>query len=186
MTIVKADAKACLLELQSLTQTTTNPHRHIHIAIAPTKNTNKMAFFVEKAVEMGIGGIRFFFSKNTERKQLSLDRLTRVSMAALKQSGNLFLPEIKSYLSLKDCLKDAREGNKLIAYMLANPADRLVDFLPTRQKTVVFIGPEGGFSAEEITLAEQQGFTSISLGQARLRTETAGIVVCCLLGYLAH
>lgn len=150
-----------------------------HIAIAPTKNLDRTEWFVEKAVEIGVDRISFILTKNSERKILKTERLVKKAISAMKQSIKASLPIIDEMKSLKEFLKTNDSENKFIAY---------VDFdNPTELKSVVaesnlvLIGPEGDFTPDEVELAMKSGFEKVSLGQSRLRTETAGIAAVHIL-----
>jgi len=153
----------------------------IHIAIAPTKNIDRFAFFLEKVTEIGVSRITPILSKNSERRDLKVDKLRKNLIAAMKQSGNLFLPVIDEAIDLKKFLESQTQSTskKFIAHCYED-SDKLElkNQLPTNKKVVILIGPEGDFTMEEVTLAKQTDFCPVSLGESRLRTETAGIIAC--------
>ncbi len=152
------------------------------IIISPTKNIDRMEWFVEKATEIGIHRIIFCPGKNSERYHLKLDRLHRVCLAAMKQSIKYHLPEILTEESLESCWKnDATKSLKFIAHCM-DTATRLPlsKQLKSNENAVICIGPEGDFSKDEIELAKQYGYTEVSLGQSRMRTETAALFAVCI------
>jgi 16S rRNA (uracil1498-N3)-methyltransferase len=175
--ITKADAQHCAFEV--VRKTPDEPRRHpIHIAISPTKNTERIEWFVEKAVEIGIDKITFIECKNTERPYLKLERMEKVAISAMKQSFKARIPDLQPLTKLFDVITTAAETQKFIAYVdHANP-DNLKDMVIKNTSYLTLIGPEGDFSKEELATAMANGFQKVSLGNSRLRTETAGVVAC--------
>jgi len=151
------------------------PLHHIHIAIAPTKNIDRVEWFVEKAVEIGVQEISFFFSTNSERKHFKTDRVIKKAVSAMKQSHKTFLPIINEPIKLNALIQKAESNEKYIAFVdHANP-DLLFDIAAPFKETLILIGPEGDFSEKELEIAIANGYKKVSLGPSRLRTETAGI-----------
>jgi 16S rRNA (uracil1498-N3)-methyltransferase len=150
----------------------------LHIAIAPTKNPDRTEWFAEKAVEIGVDAISFVQCKNSERISLKLERIQKLAVSAMKQSQQAWLPVIHPLRPLTDLIHNTPESTRFIAYVDKTNPDHLVNVAPPEKDYVVLIGPEGDFSPEELELALQQGFRKVSLGPNRLRTETAGLVVC--------
>ena len=162
-------------------ETKTQAGFDIHIAIAPTKNIDRFAFFLEKVTEIGVSRITPILSKNSERKDVKVDKLRKNLIAAIKQSGNLFLPIIDEPIELKKFLENQAhiKSKKFIAHCFDDiDKSELKNHIPTDKKLVILIGPEGDFTKEEVTLAKQSDFCAVSLGESRLRTETAGIIAC--------
>jgi 16S rRNA (uracil1498-N3)-methyltransferase len=159
----------------------------IHIAIAPTKNMDRFSFFIEKVIEIGVSRITPILTFNSERKVLNIDKVRKNAISALKQSGNLFLPEIDELTSYKDFIcNQSNHNQRFIAHCdNDNQKIELKKTLDTRKNVVILVGPEGDFTTEEINLAKQNNFTPVSLGESRLRTETAGIVACHTVNLLA-
>jgi 16S rRNA (uracil1498-N3)-methyltransferase len=161
----------------------TAPERNytIHIAIAPTKNIDRFEFFLEKATEIGITRVTPIITKNSERRDVRIDKLEKNLVAAIKQSGHLFLPVIDAPVSFTAFLKSLAEDDtaRFIAHCQDDASkNQLAKHIPTDKKVVILIGPEGDFTPEEVTLAKETKFIPVSLGESRLRTETAGIVAC--------
>ena len=157
----------------------TPPHRHNNIAVAPTKNMARFEWFLEKATEIGIGIITPLQCQHSERVRINPERLHKILVAAIKQSQQTWLPvlkELTAYNSFVGQQKDTTQ--KLIAYMSDQAHKPLFDIAEPGRDVVVLIGPEGDFSSEEITMAQRHGFEPISLGENRLRTETAALVAC--------
>lgn len=156
------------------------PYRN-HVAIAPTKNIDRFEWFVEKAVEFGIDEITPLLCNHSERKILKIDRIEKIAISAVKQSGNVIVPIIHELTPFKAFVENAEADRRLIAH--CEPLEKvfLGDNVERGQSVVTLIGPEGDFSDQEIALALQKGFLPTSLGNTRLRTETAGVSVCAYL-----
>ncbi|MCK9450254.1 MAG: 16S rRNA (uracil(1498)-N(3))-methyltransferase [Bacteroidales bacterium] len=148
------------------------------IAIAPTKNNDRLEWFLEKATEIGIDEIFLFHSFHSERRQVKPERLQKVLVAALKQSLKSRLPKIHDLQSFNQFVKQDFQGRKFIAWIDGGVTDLLANTYKKGENCLVLIGPEGDFSPEEVALAQINGFETVSLGQARLRTETAALVAC--------
>lgn len=154
----------------------------IHIAIAPTKNMDRMEWFVEKCVEIGIDEITFIQCHNSDRKTLKKDRLFKKAVSALKQSGNVYMPAMYGLISYQDFLKqDFNQIQKFIGHAEKGRNHSILKAIEPGQHYLILIGPEGDFTDDELQLAFNMGFLPVSLGYSRLRTETAGIVTCSIL-----
>ncbi|MCC7331440.1 MAG: 16S rRNA (uracil(1498)-N(3))-methyltransferase [Flavobacteriales bacterium] len=176
--ITQAHAKKCELCILSSTKEA-NSKSTIHIAIAPTKNNDRLEWFVEKATEIGIAEITPLICQRSERKILKTDRLEKTAVAAMKQSIKANLPKINEPITFKDFIKTTpKQPNLFIAHCLDNQEKHLSQICAKNEPSIVLIGPEGDFTKEEIDLAIKNQFKPISLGKSRLRTETAGIVAC--------
>jgi 16S rRNA (uracil1498-N3)-methyltransferase len=149
----------------------------LHLAIAPTKNMDRLEWMLEKSTEIGIGQITPIFCQRSERETLRLDRLEKIVVAAMKQSLQAWLPRLNAPMKAAELLQKATEPQKRICWCAPTPLPLLKDHLDVAQNTLVLIGPEGDFSAAEIALARQNGFLEVGLGPNRLRTETAGLYV---------
>jgi len=148
----------------------------IHIAIAPTKNMERMEFFLEKATEIGIDEITFLKSFHSERKNINLERCNKIVLSAVKQSLKAYIPKINDLVKFSDFIKQNHLDTKLIAHCDENfDRKEFKNFIQPKENYLILIGSEGDFSKEEIELAQQNGFTGISLGNQRLRTETAAL-----------
>ena len=147
----------------------------IHIAIAPTKNSDRMEWLFEKATEIGITEITLLSCRNSERKNIREDRLEKIIVSAMKQSQRSFLPILHPMTSVKDFIK--ANPNGLIAHC-ENSEKGSIEQNWRATNCPILIGPEGDFSHEEIEWAFSNGYQAISLGENRLRTETAGLVAC--------
>ncbi|MEN8247966.1 MAG: 16S rRNA (uracil(1498)-N(3))-methyltransferase [Bacteroidota bacterium] len=157
----------------------------INITIAPTKSIDRLEWFVEKSVELGVDEIMFYFGRHSERKKLNMERIEKKAIAAMKQSEQFILPKMTLYQSFSTCLNAISKDHQLfIAHVDQNNPYHLLDLAEKQRKYTVFIGPEGDFSEEELIESFDKGFTKVSLGDNRLRTETAGIAACHILNLL--
>jgi 16S rRNA (uracil1498-N3)-methyltransferase len=167
------------LDVQSTVNEYNKPNYYIHITIAPTKNTDRIEWFLEKSVEMGIDEITFLQTNKSERKELKLNRLEKIAVAAMKQSKKAYLPKINPLIKLNEFLKeDYSNLQKFVAFVDSTNTEYLHNLANKSGKYLVLIGPEGDFSKEEIEILKKKDFKCISLGNSILRTETAGIAVC--------
>jgi 16S rRNA (uracil1498-N3)-methyltransferase len=155
--------------------------RRVHIAMAPTKNNNRTEWFVEKAIEIGVDEISFIQTTNSERKHFSLDRIEKIAISAMKQSLKATLPILNSLVDFETFLAEQQNSiaNKFVAH-LRDDSTPLSKHLSSTN-SLVLVGPEGDFTAEEIERAAQNKFQLVSLGNSRLRTETAAVVACTFL-----
>jgi 16S rRNA (uracil1498-N3)-methyltransferase len=172
--IIDNHPKKCLLKIKSH-QFEGKNSQEIHIAIAPTKNMDRLEWFFEKACELGITDVSLFFSKNSERKQVKIDRLEKILISAMKQSQRKYLPKLQVFDSLDEFFKIYHTG--AIAHCFEGEKKSLNQVFKTTNFPIL-IGPEGDFTQEELEKAIKIGFQPISLGNNRLRTETAGLYAC--------
>ncbi|MGV3541033.1 MAG: 16S rRNA (uracil(1498)-N(3))-methyltransferase [Rufibacter sp.] len=151
----------------------------IHVAVAPTKNMDRMEWFVEKAVEMGIDEITFLQCARSERKALNLDRIEKIAVSAMKQSLKAYLPKLNELMRYADFIKSTQAENKFIAHLVeGQERHSLAKSISGAAEYLILIGPEGDFSPEEVQQALQAGFQPVTLGSSRLRTETAALAAC--------
>lgn len=176
------EGKKVSLDILEIKENLPNFSTRLHIAIAPTKNIDRIEFFVEKATEMGISEITLLQTEKTERKNLNIDKLRKQSIAASKQSLRFHFPVINDLTKFSDFIKDVDSENTFVAH--CNEKLERIDLKMLRQaqhdsvKNITFlIGPEGDFSEKEIQLLAEKGVKAVSLGSQRLRTETAGAFV---------
>lgn len=149
----------------------------LHIAIAPTKNIDRIEFFVEKAVEMGISEITILQTEKTERKNINIDKLRKQAVAASKQSLRFHFPTINDSVKLQDFLKNIIPEHTFVAHCHENLERIELKEIPKPEHITFLIGPEGDFSEKEISYLADHHVKAVSLGNQRLRTETAGIFV---------
>lgn len=178
--ITEAHPKKCQFEIIE-TSSKEEPSFHRHLAIAPTKNMDKMEWLAEKATEMGIDEISFFQSFHSERKIIKIDRLEKKVISAMKQSLKAKKPVLNEMISFKTLLDNAKANIKLIAYVDFENKIHMKNELNDQQDTLILIGPEGDFTPEEVELAIKKGYKKVSLGNSRLRTETAALVAVHLM-----
>ena len=154
------------------------PKYNLHLAVAPTKLNDRYEWFLEKATEIGISEITPIICEHSERKFVKTDRFEKIIQTAMKQSNQYFLPKLNEPITFKDFVSKSFEGQKLIAHCEETNKKSLKKTLKTNENITMLIGPEGDFSPKEIQLALENKFIPISLGDTRLRTETAAIVAC--------
>jgi 16S rRNA (uracil1498-N3)-methyltransferase len=153
----------------------------VNIAVAPTKNNDRIEWFVEKSTEIGINSISTVLCEKSERKKIKTQRLEKITISAMKQSLQLHKPTINELVSFEEFTRSCKSDNKFIAHCKESEKLFLNNCKLKAKTTTVLIGPEGGFSKNEIGLAEKHGFISVSLGNNRLRTETAAIAATQIL-----
>ena len=176
--ISKADPKGCIIEISSSKQEGTHRNYSLHIAIAPTRNIDRFEWFLEKATEIGIDLVTPLLCRKSERKIVNPERLNKMIVSAAKQSLKTVFPVLNPLTSFTDFILQHQEGMKFIAHCGLGKRISLKQGYERGNKFLILIGPEGDFDEEEIIKAGEAGFTAISLGEARLRTETAGVVAC--------
>ncbi|MDR2118754.1 MAG: 16S rRNA (uracil(1498)-N(3))-methyltransferase [Tannerellaceae bacterium] len=152
---------------------------HLHIAVAPTKQMERMGWFCEKATEIGLDAITFLHCRFSERHDIQTSRLEKILTAAMKQSGKALRPVLSRGMApFSTFIRQPFAGNKYIAHCRGNEKPLLAQIYPRGSDALILTGPEGDFSPEEIDEALALGFQPISLGQSRLRTETAALAAC--------
>jgi len=173
--ITQAHPKHCQVEILATITDKAAPC-YTFIAVAPTKNFDRIEWFVEKATEIGIGGFAFINSRYSERKNLKLERIEKIVVSAMKQSMKATKPSIQDLTDFKKFVCQPFEGQKYICHCNPGKKPLLNTVCLPGMPVLILIGPEGDFSLEEVELALQNGFKPVSLGEARLRTETAAFV----------
>ncbi|QHL86470.1 16S rRNA (uracil(1498)-N(3))-methyltransferase [Nibribacter ruber] len=177
--IAEATAKKTTLQILEHHSTEDQWAFKIHIAVAPTKNMDRMEWFVEKAVEVGIDEITFLQCARSERKALNLERLEKIAVSAMKQSLKTHLPRLHELTRYADFIKTVPVENTFIAHLVeGQERHSLVKSISGNNQYTVLIGPEGDFSPEEVQLALDRGIKPVTLGSSRLRTETAALAAC--------
>jgi 16S rRNA (uracil1498-N3)-methyltransferase len=175
--IERADPNNCRVAVIDRAEQPRHWKRSLHIAIAPTKNADRTEWFCEKAAEVGVNRISLLRCAHSERRELRTDRLEKILVSAMKQSGQAHLPALDSMTDFADFIRRPHPARKLIAHCAPGSKASLQSCC-RQADALILIGPEGDFSPVEIDLAVEAGFASISLGPSRLRTETAGLVAC--------
>lgn len=178
--ITEPNQKRCGFEIQETTKVAAYPV-YRHLAIAPTKNIDRLEWFVEKAVEFGVDRISPIICDHSERRIVKHERLYKKAVSAMKQSLKAWFPQIDESVPYKHFMAEAAADHKFIAYVDHENTDYLSGLKQKTGKHLVLIGPEGDFSENEVALAIASGFCKVSLGPSRLRTETAAIAAVHLL-----
>ncbi len=177
--LLEASKKRCSIRIIEKEQTTPIPTINLHIAIAPTKNIARFEWFLEKATEIGITEITPLLCQRSERRKLRFDRLERIILSAMKQSGKAWLPKINPLTPIKEVVQQSEDSTqKFIAHCHNSEKNALKDSCSVGSDVLILIGPEGDFSEEELGMAFDNSFIPVSLGASRLRTETAGLAAC--------
>lgn len=178
--ITRPDPKSCGVVIRSAEYAYHRPEREIYIAISPTKNSDRIEYFLEKSIEIGVSGVYFIKTQNTYPKKINLERLEKIAVSAMKQSLKAYKPVLSGLTGFKEFIKEtASFGSKFIAHLNDVSGD-IID-VPLSDKMLVLIGPEGDFSKEELQIASENGFQTLTLGKSRLRTETAGVFAVSVL-----
>ncbi len=175
--IMIADTKNCLAKITTRTLQKKR-HYNLHLAVAPTKINDRYEWFLEKATEIGIDSITPIICEHSERKVIKPERFEKILQSAMKQSLNTYLPQLKQAIRFTDFITQARNGLLCIAHCEETDKKLLKHVLNPNTDTTILIGPEGDFSPTEIALAIKHKFKPVTLGETRLRTETAAIVAC--------
>lgn len=176
--ISTADSKRCRVNILRADEGKKYWKTAIHLAVAPTKNMDRMEWLSEKATEIGFDSISFLACKNSERRVVKTERIEKIIVSAVKQSHKAWMPEIREICSFSSFIRQPFNGQKFIAHCWELPSELpfLGDVLSPDSPSLILIGPEGDFSQDEVREAVSQGFQPISLGESRLRTETAALV----------
>jgi len=176
--ITGANPKKCTLEILGSTFGFGKRNFRLHIAIAPTKNIDRLEWFLEKATEIGIDEITPVLCEHSERKVIKPERLEKIIVSAMKQSLKAYLPLFNPLISFNEFVLAPTATDKFIAHCYEGNKPHLKNVVQPGNNVLILIGPEGDFSTKEVELATSVGFSEVSLGNARLRTETAGVVAC--------
>ncbi len=180
--ISNSHPKHCIVEIVSK-QTHKERDFRLHIAIAPTKNIDRTEWFAEKVTEIGIESITLLKCEHSERKKVRIDRLEKILVAATKQSLKAYKPNLFDLTKFKEFI-DENKGAGYIAHCNTSPLPHFKTIYTARQDAIILIGPEGDFSPEEVEYAVKNGFKEVSLGNSRLRTETAGVIACAIFNMI--
>jgi 16S rRNA (uracil1498-N3)-methyltransferase len=152
------------------------PKYQLHLVVAPTKMNDRYEWFLEKATEIGVSEITPIICDHSERKQIKTERFDKIIQSAMKQSNQYFLPILNEPISFKEFMKVKNDDVKLIAHCEETNKKTLKEVIKPGVNITLLIGPEGDFSEKEIKLAIENNYIPVSLGNTRLRTETAAIV----------
>ncbi|NER15922.1 16S rRNA (uracil(1498)-N(3))-methyltransferase [Spongiivirga citrea] len=177
VTVVIADIRKCQLEVISFKKQSKKNYR-LHIAVAPTKMNDRYEWFLEKATEIGIDEITPIICDHSERKVVKHERLQKILISAMKQSLQCHLPKLNEVINFSDFVKQSNTDELFIAHCEETDKISLKNEIVAGKDITILIGPEGDFSTSEIESALAANYTAVSLGETRLRTETAAIVAC--------
>jgi 16S rRNA (uracil1498-N3)-methyltransferase len=182
--IIDAHPKRVALKVNNVQQQYNKRNHYLHIAVAPTKNIERLEFFLEKATEVGIDEITLINCQRSERKEAKVDRLNKIITSAVKQSIKAYHPVLNEVLALNKLISSSFEGQKFIAHCEEGDKLELKKVLEPGGSSLILIGPEGDFTPLEIDAALHNGFKPITLGTSRLRTETAALEACFEVNFL--
>lgn len=183
--IVSETKRNVHLRVIAHTQDYQKRRHHLHIAVAPTKNIDRLEWFLEKATEIGIEEITPVICERSERKIVKDDRLNKIITSAVKQSLQAYHPLLNPQVSFEEFMKREDDSSKMIAHCIENePKQYISQVALPQQKYTILIGPEGDFSPAEIQLALEKGYKPLTLGGTRLRTETAALAACFEVNFL--
>ena len=186
-TITESSKKRCLYHIEETIPQPRQWQPHLHLAVAPTKNMDRMEWLAEKATEIGFDELTFLNCRWSERTAIKTERIDKILISAMKQSHKAWKPLLNGMTDFKTFLQKVQDKptQKYICHCHEeaglHPKLSLKDVLQSGKDTLILIGPEGDFSLDEVKMAESQGFQSVSLGQSRLRTETAALVAVHLM-----
>jgi 16S rRNA (uracil1498-N3)-methyltransferase len=183
-TIKDAHPKKTLLQIISVQKEFNKRNHYLHIAIAPTKNIERLEWFLEKATEIGIDEISLIICQRSERKEAKTERLNKVITSAIKQSIKAYHPILNEVTAFSKLIAAPFDGQKFIAHCEPGDKFNLKEQLTPLDKYLILIGPEGDFTPKEIADALNYDFKAITLGESRLRTETAALEACFEVNFL--
>jgi 16S rRNA (uracil1498-N3)-methyltransferase len=179
-----AHPKRTILQINSVTTGFNKRNHYLHIAIAPTKNLDRVEWFLEKATEIGIDEITLIICQRSERKEAKAERLDKIITSAIKQSIKAYHPVLNAPVALSQFLKHPFNGQKFIAHCDEGEKISLAQSIEKQSRYLILIGPEGDFTPAEVDAALQNGYKAITLGESRLRTETAALEACFEVNFL--
>jgi len=176
--IINPHPKHCTFEITRTILEYAKRNYRLHIAIAPTKNIERLEWFIEKATEIGIDEITPIICRFSERKIIKAERLEKIIVSASKQSVKAYFPKLNPLCTFDELIKNHHATQKFIAHCYDDNKKQFQSVIQKSFDILILIGPEGDFSKEEVEKAISVGFIPVSLGNSRLRTETAGVVAC--------
>lgn len=173
--------KKCSLKILETQKDFGKKKYRLHIAIAPTKNIDRIEWFIEKVTEIGIDEITPIICQRSERKIIKTERLEKIAISAMKQSIKAYLPKINEAQNFNEFIKNATSNIKCIAHCLPENKQDFKTLISNEKDLLILIGPEGDFTPQEIQMALVNNFIPVTLGESRLRTETAGIMAAAII-----
>jgi 16S rRNA (uracil1498-N3)-methyltransferase len=182
--LISANPKQCVATINKTEKQDPLPY-HLHLAVGPTKLNDRYEWFLEKATEIGVTEITPIICEHSERKVINAERYQKIIQSAMKQSLKAYLPVLHPAVSFKKFLSENRpEKLQLIAHCEESEKKSIKSVLNPNESVLILIGPEGDFSKKEIKLAKKQSIIPVSLGESRLRTETAAVTACCAMYFI--
>ncbi|MDA3905922.1 MAG: 16S rRNA (uracil(1498)-N(3))-methyltransferase [Bacteroidales bacterium] len=182
--VLENHPKRCNLQIVKRITDYGKRNYHLHLAVAPTKNISRFEWFLEKATEIGVDEITPILCEHSERDTIKTGRLNKVITAAVKQSLKAYHPKLNSIKKFSEFIKEQKKSKMLLAWCNATEDERIETFAKSNEDILIFIGPEGGFSDNEIEEAKLANIKLVSISTSRLRTETAAIVASCSLAFI--
>ena len=182
--IADAHPKRTILEIKSVTTEYGKRNHYLHIAIAPTKNIERVEWFLEKATEIGVDEISFLICQRSERKEVKTERLNKIITSAIKQSLKAYHPILNEPVGFNKFIANTFDSQKFIAHCEPGEKVSLRSALQLQGSSLILIGPEGDFAPGEIDIALKSDCKAITLGESRLRTETAALEACFEVNFL--
>ena len=176
--IIQANPKHCIVNIINTIVVPKNWNFNLQIAFAPTKNIDRIEWFAEKATEIGIDTFSPILCEHSVRKEIKAQRIEKILISAMKQSQKATLPQLDEMIHFKKFVEQRFDGQKFIAHCFPEDKRELKEVYQKGENVMILIGPEGDFSKKEVELALKNGFIPVSLGESRLRTETAALVAC--------
>lgn len=174
--ITQPTPKKCIVAIEQVTENYNQRHYKLYMAVAPTKTNERYEWFIEKATEIGIDAIIPIICFQSERRNVNIERYERIANSAMKQSIKAYLPHVEQPTKFSELIARPFQGDKFIAHCNEDQDIKLLKTLASPDRdTLILIGPEGDFSPSEVEQARQHGFKTISLGNTRMRTETAAV-----------
>ena len=180
--ILSTDRDGCTVRIHSTTAFPRERSSAIHLAVAPTKQMERFEWMLEKCTEIGVDRITPLMTERTERAKLRMDRLQKVIVSAMKQSQRKWLPKLDEPISLNDLISGKIPAQRLFGWCEGERPSLMSTYRP-QEDAVLLIGPEGDFTPEEVRAMSDSAFAPVSLGSARLRTETAAIAACAWMNF---
>jgi 16S rRNA (uracil1498-N3)-methyltransferase len=178
----QANFKKCGYDVVEDLGTTPLTEPYIHLLIAPTKSSDRIEWMLEKCTEIGFSELTLIDTKHSERRKYNMERLEKIVISAMKQSGRMYIPKLNGMISLKEAINQNNNCEKFIAYVAQKSDSKiLIEATQKTGKYQILIGPEGDFTDDEVIWANNHGYANVSLGNYVLRTETAGLVAVNML-----
>jgi 16S rRNA (uracil1498-N3)-methyltransferase len=182
--ITDPNPKQCKVEIIKHWNELNSKTFYSHVAIAPTKNIERFEWFLEKATELGVDEVTPIYCDHSERKNVNHERLEKIMISAIKQSQKATLPRLNKMVNFETLISLDRNKERYIAHCAMGNKQHLLHCAKPQSRSLILIGPEGDFSEKEIQVALLHDFVSVSLGDSRLRTETAGLAACHIINLI--